>query len=216
VTGRNYAQAVVAAGGLPLLAPTVDAALAPAYLARADALLLTGGVDVDPAHFGEPPRPGLGRVDGQRDAFELALYRAFRVAGRPILGVCRGIQLINVAEGGTLHQHLPDVAGLFQHRQVDLGGAPSHAVQLERRSRLAMAYGTTDIRVNSYHHQGLDAVPDGLRAVGSSGDGLIEAVEGIGGGLLVGVQWHPEMSWRDHPSSLAPFRLLVEAARSAA
>lgn len=220
LTGRNYAEAVAAAGGLPLLAPTLAPDLAPdlarALVARADALLLTGGVDVDPYAFGEEPAAGLGRVDRDRDAFEFALYRAFRAAGKAVLGVCRGVQLVAVAEGGTLHQHLPAVPGMLQHAQRDRSGAPLQRVRLEPDSRLARAYGATELRVNSYHHQGVARVPPSLRAVARSGDGLVEALEAREGAPLVALQWHPEMSWRSFPEHLAPFRWLVDAARSAA
>src|SRR5690606_18298653 len=109
MTGRNYSQAITLAGGLPFMVANLDPALAPAYARAADALLLTGGGDVDPEVFGETPDRDLGSVDPERDAFELALYAAFREAGKPVLGVCRGCQLMNVAHGGKLHQHLPSV-----------------------------------------------------------------------------------------------------------
>ncbi len=213
LTGRNYAQAVRAAGGLPLLAPTVDPGSADLYADAADALLLSGGGDVDPARFGAQPEPGLGRVDAERDAFELALYAAFRSAGKPVLGICRGIQLVNVAHGGTLHQHLPAVPGTLQHSQVERGGTPLHAVRLEPDSQLARASGTVELRTNSYHHQGLDRLGDGLRVLGRTADGLVEAVDGTSGAFLLALQWHPEMSWQAHPEHLAPFRLLLQALR---
>lgn len=214
LTGRNYAQAVVAAGGVPLLAPTVDPATAAAYAAAADGLLLSGGVDVDPAEFGAQPEPGLGRVDAERDAFELAVYRAFRQAGKPVLGICRGIQLVNVAQGGTLHQHLPVVPRMLQHEQHDPTGAPLHPVRLEPDSLLARALGRDALRTNSYHHQGIDRLGPGLRAVGRTADGLVEAVEGLDGGFLLALQWHPEMSWRAYPDHHLPFRLLLDAVRA--
>lgn len=211
LTGRNYAQAVVAAGALPLLAPTTAPDLAPAYAASADALLLTGGCDIDPQRFGQQPDRDLGVVDVERDAFELALYEAFRTAGKPVLGICRGIQLINVAHGGTLHQHVASLPESIQHDQLDLSGTPQQGVTLTRGSRLAEAYGAETMRVNSYHHQAIDRLGAGLRAVAHTADGLIEAVEGEGEDFLIGVQWHPEMSWRAFPEHHAPFRLLADA-----
>lgn len=213
LTGRNYSQAVAAAGGLPMMVAVLDPALAGSYVETADALLLTGGVDVDPQRYGAPPSPSLGAVDERRDAFELALYRAFRGAGKPILGVCRGHQLINVAEGGTLHQHVPAVEGAWQHEQRDIRGAPIHEVSLTPGSALAAALGAERVRVNSYHHQAIDRLGQGLTAVAHASDGLIEAVEGRSGAFLLGVQWHPEMAFRDFPEQRAPFDLLVNAAR---
>jgi len=211
LTGRNYSLAVVAAGGLPSMVAVLDERLAGAYAAVNDALLLTGGVDVDPATFGAYPERGLGSVDEQRDAFEMALYRAFRALRKPVLGVCRGLQVINVAEGGTLHQHIPALPQAWQHEQQDLRGTPLHPVKLEPGSRLASAFGTTNVRTNSYHHQAIDTVGAGLRAVAHTGDGLAEAVEERSGSWVLAVQWHPEMSYREHPEHLAPFRLLSDA-----
>jgi putative glutamine amidotransferase len=212
LTGQNYSEALVRAGGLPLLAANLDPALADKYAESADGILFTGGVDIDPGTFGRQPEPGLGRVDPQRDAFELALYRAARARGLPILGICRGIQLINVAEGGTLHQHLPALPQAIQHTQVDIAGIPSHTVSLEPASRLSKALGASELRANSYHHQAVDRLGDGLRAVGHTADGLIEAVEATGGSPMLGVQWHPEMSFARNPEHLLPFHLLIEAA----
>jgi putative glutamine amidotransferase len=215
VTGRNYAQAVLAEGGLPMLAAVVDAAAATDYVARADALLLSGGADVDPARFGQPPHPDLGIVDPERDAFEIALYLAAREAGKPVLGVCRGIQLINVAEGGSLHQHLPALGGGVQHSQADKGGRPHHRVTLAAGSRLSAAFGAPAAFVNTYHHQGLDRLGSGLRPVAHAEDGLVEAVEATSGAWLLGVQWHPEMSYADFPAQRAPFAAFLEACRGA-
>lgn len=213
LTGRNYSEAVAAAGGLPFMAAVLDPSLAPAYAADADALVLTGGADVDPVRFGGAPEPDLGVVDERRDAFEIALYHAFRAAGKAVLGVCRGHQVINVAEGGSLVQHLPAVAGTWQHDQRDLRGVPFHPVRLEPGSRLAEAFGTHEIRANSYHHQAIDRLGAHLRVTARAGDGVIEAVEGDGSGFVLGVQWHPEMCWSTHPAQRAPFDLLVAAAR---
>ncbi|MEX2535075.1 MAG: gamma-glutamyl-gamma-aminobutyrate hydrolase family protein [Trueperaceae bacterium] len=212
LTGRNYSEAVALAGGLPLMVASLDADLAESYLDSAAGVLFTGGVDVDPAFYGEQPEPGLGRVDLQRDAFELALYRAARSRGIPVLGVCRGIQLMNVAEGGTLLQHLPDLPQAIQHTQVDIGGAPSHTVILDPSSRLAGGLGRGELRANSYHHQAIDRLAEGFRAVGRTADGLIEAIENTEGSPVLGVQWHPEMSFKQFPENLLPFRWLAEEA----
>lgn len=211
-TGRNYSEAVATAGGMPVMAASLDPELAPAFLDGIDGVLFTGGVDVDPVHFGQEPHPDLGSVDTDRDAFELALYRGARDAGLPILGVCRGLQLMNIAQGGTLHQHLPASFHTVQHSQRAMTGEPVHTVRLQRDSALGKAFGAKQIRTNSYHHQGLDQVGEDLQAVAHTADGLVEAVEGTSGPFLLGVQWHPEMSFARHPEQLAPFRLLVRAA----
>lgn len=210
-TSLNYSEAVAAAGGTPVLAPALPPEHAAAYARVADALLLTGGVDIDPALYGAAPDRELGTVDGPRDAFEIALYHAFRDAGKPVLGICRGLQVINVAEGGTLHQHLPAVDGSWQHEQRNPDGAPLHPVRLEPGSRLHAAFGTTDIRTNSYHHQAIDRLGGGLRAVATTGDGIVEAVEESSGSFVLGVQWHPEMAYGRHLEHRAPFDLFLAA-----
>lgn len=211
-TGRNYSQAIIRAGGLPVMMPNVDPALAADYAASADGILFTGGVDLDPVTYAQEPLPQMGSIDGERDAFELALYQAARSRQLPILGVCRGAQLINVAEGGTLHQHVPLVSQSLNHAQPDIDGEPYHAVNLKEGSLLARAYATTRIRTNSYHHQAVDRPGRGLLASAHSSDGLIEAIEGDPeDGFLLAVQWHPEMSCERHPEHLAPFLAFLAA-----
>jgi len=214
IQGHNYAMAVQAAGAVPMVAPNVDAELADAYARTADGLMLTGGVDIDPYRYGARPERDLGSVDRRRDAFELALYRAFRALGKPVLGICRGIQLVNVAHGGSLHQHLPAVEGTEQHAQKDLTGAPLQRVALSAGSRLAAAFGTEELYVNSFHHQGIDRVGEGLRVTARAEDGLPEALESDDGSFVVAVQWHPEMCWDSHPEHHTPFRMLAEACRA--
>jgi putative glutamine amidotransferase len=214
-TGRNYALAIHAEGGLPVVAPVLDPSAAEEAIARVDALLLSGGADIDPAHFGQAPQPDLGVVDPERDAFEMALYRAARTAGKPVFGVCRGIQLINVAEGGSLHQHLPALGRGLQHSQADRGGLPHHRVALAEGSKLRAAFGADAVFVNSYHHQGLDRLGEGLQTVAHAEDGLVEAVEGTSGAWLLAVQWHPEMSYATHPDQRPPFRAFLDACRAA-
>lgn len=212
VTGRNYSLAVLKAGGLPCMVAVLQPQLATMYASDFEALVLTGGADIDPLHFGQEPRPGLERVDERRDEFEFALYRAFRDLGRPVLGVCRGHQLINVAEGGSLHQHIPMLPSSLQHKQLDSRGDPLHVVELSTGSRLAAAFGTMEIRTNSYHHQAVDQVGARLKAVACTSDGLVEALEESYGPWVLGVQWHPEMAFTSYPNQLVPFELLVEAA----
>lgn len=213
-SGKNYADAVLAEGGLPAFVSNHDPEAADAFVARADGLLLSGGQDVDPYRFGQLPHPDLGAVDPDRDAFEIALYRAARALGKPVFGVCRGVQVINVAEGGTLHQHLPALGGPLQHGQRDPGGRPHHKVALAEGSAIRAAFGADEALVNTYHHQGLDAIGAGLRATAHTEDGLVEAVEATSGAWLLGVQWHPEMSYHMGPPNHAPFRAFLEACRT--
>jgi putative glutamine amidotransferase len=215
LTGLNYSEAVVQFGGLPVMLPNLSPELAEAYLAEADGLLLTGGVDVDPAYFGEEPHPLLGLVDLPRDRFEIALYQAARAHGIPVLGICRGHQIINVAAGGTLHQHLPAVANTVQHEQIDISGTPSHGVALEPASVLAKAFGAEKIRTNSYHHQAVDKPGKGFKITGRSADGLAEAIESTEGTFVLGVQWHPEMSFQAFPEQGAPFHAFMKAVEEA-
>ncbi|HET8985136.1 MAG TPA: gamma-glutamyl-gamma-aminobutyrate hydrolase family protein [Trueperaceae bacterium] len=215
-TGRNYSLGVVQAGGLPIMTAALDPELAPAYVGMADGLLLVGGGDIDPSEFGQGPDRDLGQVDPVRDAWEIALYRAYRAAGKPVLGICRGVQLINVAEGGSLHQHLPSVEGTWQHSQQDMRGTPLHPVELAADSRLAAGFGTTAIRTNSYHHQAVDRVGRGLKVVARAGDGIVEALEAESGAFLLALQWHPEMAFQAHHEHHVPFKLFLDALRSTA
>jgi putative glutamine amidotransferase len=206
VTGRNYAQAVLAEGGLPMLVSQRRPGAADDYVARADALLLSGGADVDPARFGQPPHPDLGVVDPERDAFEIALYRAARAAGKPVLGVCRGIQLINVAEGGSLHQHLPALGRGVQHSQADKGGRPHHRVTLAAGSRSAAGFGAarpcsstpTTTRARPPGRRG--CVPSPTPRTASSRPSRRR------GRLAAGRAVAPGDELRGHPDQRAPFR----------
>lgn len=201
------------AGGLPLMLANLEPELVPDYLRLADGVVLTGGADLDPESYGAAPHPQLEVVDRKRDLFEFALYRAAGAAGIPVLGICRGIQLINVAEGGSLHQHLPAVTGTLQHTQVDTGGAPLHPVTLELHSSLARVFGRLRIRTNSYHHQAIAELGCNLEVIARTDDGVIEAVEGSSDSFLLAVQWHPEMSFQAFPEQILPFRIFLEAVR---
>jgi len=210
-----YVQSIVAAGAVPLiLPPAIGAGQAMGALDGIDALLLSGGEDLDPAWYGAPASPDLGDVDRERDLFELALFAAARQRGMPILGICRGIQLINVALGGTLWQHLPgERPSPVEHDRRDARSARTHEISLEAGSRAAGVLGRTAMAVNSFHHQGIRDLAPPLRASGWAEDGLVEAVEGPATEpWLLAVQWHPEEMLGD---AAAPerglFRALAEA-----
>jgi len=176
-----------------------------------DALLLVGGGDVDPARYGGAAHAEVSGVDAERDELELALAREALEAGTPTLAICRGVQVLNVACGGTLHPHIPDVDGLSTHGDEEL--EPVHDVVARAGSRLALACGERVRSCPSQHHQGLDGLGAGLAATGWAEDGLVEAVEAEGGGSwVVGVQWHPERSAAADPAQQALFDAFVAAA----
>ena len=188
-----YLDAVSRAGGLPVIAPPTDPAAAEELIATVDALLLTGGEDIDPSWYGAVASPNLGRVAASRDAWEIALTRAAAARRLPVLAVCRGIQVLNVALGGTLLQDIPsDRPGSLRHEQDGDRAERTHRVHLAGGSRLAAILGP-DPLVNSMHHQAIDAEATALSIVGTSPDGIIEAVESPEERWwAVGVQWHPE------------------------
>lgn len=190
VLPREYVDAVVRSGGVPVLLPPVPPDLAPAALRGLDGLLLSGGADVDPARYGEPAHPETGGLRPDRDGFEFALLRAALAADVPVLGVCRGAQVLNAALGGTLDQHVPDTVGHDGHRP-ELGVFGQHIVRLDSGSAVGALLGR-EVKVRCHHHQALGRVADGLRVAGRAEDGTVEAVEAPGAGFVLGVQWHPE------------------------
>jgi putative glutamine amidotransferase len=193
VLGLTYLDAVTRAGGLPVVVPPLaEAAIGP-FLDRVCGVCLSGGPDLDPAAYGATPHPRLGPVEPRFDAFELALARAADERGLPVLAVCRGAQVVNVARGGALHQHLPDVVGeSIQHRQTASGREPTHPVTIAPSSRLATILGRGRIDVNSFHHQAASRIGAGLVPTAWAPDGTVEAFEAPGERFLVGVQWHAE------------------------
>src|SRR3954471_18686300 len=195
LTPRGYVNAVQAAGGIPLLLPCdARASEQPErWLDLLDGLLLCGGSDIDPASYGEERHAETGHTTPERDAFEIALTRAAVERDMPLLGICRGMQLLNVACGGTLIQHLPDDVGHTDHRR-SLGSFDNadHAVVLEDCSLPAAAAGELRHCTKSHHHQGIAELGEGLEVTGRSVlDDLPEAIEAPGRRFVLGVQWHP-------------------------
>jgi putative glutamine amidotransferase len=190
----TYVRAIARAGGRPLLLAPTPADLAdPAELLELlDGLLVTGGADIDPAAYGEQPHAETAPVTADRDAFELALVRLAVARDLPCLGICRGMQVVNVAYGGALEQHLPDRIEQDIHRG-DAGEFAHHSVEVEPDSLAALAAGATRVAVKSYHHQGVARVGDGLRvSARAAGDGTVEAIEDARRRFVLGVLWHPE------------------------
>jgi putative glutamine amidotransferase len=208
---RAYVAAVQRAGGLALVLPPDQVAVADpdVLLDRVDGLLLAGGADIDPASYGAEPHPETRGTWPERDAFELALVRRALERDLPLLGICRGMQILNVARGGTLLQHLPEAIGHEGHREVP-GSFGEHEVRLEPGSLAAEAAGGERIAVKSHHHQGVDEVGEGLTVSGHSvEDELIEAVELPDRRFALGVIWHPEEDIADRVIAA-----LVAAARA--
>jgi putative glutamine amidotransferase len=187
---RAYTDAVQRAGGLPVVvndAPDTDA-----LIERVDALVLTGGADLDPATYGEAQHAETYGVDSTVDAFELELTRRAVAAGLPTLAICRGMQVLNVALGGTLYQHIPEEPGVERHgRPGEADGRLEHPVDVETGSLLAEVMNTTNVIASCHHHQAVAKLGDGLRVTARAADGIVEGLEHDDAWLL-GVQWHPE------------------------
>lgn len=214
---HNCETAIVAAGGLPVLLPVhIDPQDAAALLARCDGIVFSGGPDMDPAYFGEEVLAECGGIDIERDRAEAAYFAAARELGLPIFGICRGHQLINVLLGGDLYQdidaQLPRSPAL-QHRSHGAGDTLLHTIRTEPDSLLARITHGEALRVTSTHHQAVRRIAPGLRAVGFSADGVVEALEGDGGAFLLSVQWHPELRYTREAHALALFEALTDAAR---
>jgi putative glutamine amidotransferase len=163
------------------------------HLKIIDALVLTGGVDIDPYLFGEPPIPQQGTIDPLRDTYELKLTKQALEQGKPLLAICRGCQVLNVAAGGTLYQDLnAQVKNSMKHSQQAPTWYGSHPVDLREGSRLHGVYGKERVTTNSFHHQGVKNTAPGFTETAWSEDGVVEGIEQDGGAWVVGVQWHPE------------------------
>ncbi|GGF16033.1 gamma-glutamyl-gamma-aminobutyrate hydrolase [Aliidongia dinghuensis] len=209
---ENYCGAVVRAGGLPILLPH-EPDHAAEYLDLIDGLIVTGGAfDVDPALFGSQDRHDTVTTKDRRTAFELAITRLALAADKPVLGICGGQQLLNVALGGTLVQHIPDeVADALAHEQPNPRNEPGHEVAITEGSILHRITGTARVAVNSAHHQAVKTVGPGVIIDAVAPDGVIEGIEMPGRRFCLGVQWHPE--FEISPPDEAIFRAFVAAAR---
>lgn len=200
---RHYLDVVLASGGIPLLIPTVEEeSVVLDYLSRIDGILLPGSpTDIHPSHYGAPPHPKLGKLYPERDSTDFALLKHADEAKLPLLGICFGVQSLNVFRGGSLVQDIPS------HDET------RHVIRLDGDSLLARLAGSTEMEVNSFHHQCVERLGMDLRVVAKSLDGVIEAVEDTTGRFMIGVQWHPERGWKDDGFSRRIFNAFIEASR---
>lgn len=207
-----YGKAIGAVGGIPILLPvTGEERLLTAYEEFLDGLLLTGGADLDPQLFGEEPLKGLGTINPKRDFFELELCKRFLVNQKPILGICRGLQVLNVAAGGTLFQDIfSQIPKSIQHQQKAPKNYPSHSIVIQGSSLLQGLLKASSLRVNSFHHQAVKTVAEGFQGVAWASDGVIEAIEKEIG-FAVGVQWHPERLWQEEETQKRLFGTFIKA-----
>jgi putative glutamine amidotransferase len=207
-----FPEAIERAGGIPVIVPLLRADAIAGLLDRVDGVCLPGGPDVQPSAYGEEPHPQLGPTEPRVDAVELALVKAADRRNLPILAICRGMQLLNVARGGTLHQHLPDVVGEgLQHRQPEHASITTHHVETAPHSRLRSALGGPRLEVNSFHHQAIKTLGHDLSTTAWAEDGTIEAIEQPDERMVLGVQWHAEGLQAHGPL----FEALIEAAATA-
>jgi putative glutamine amidotransferase len=213
-TNAAYIDAVQQAGGVPvLLPPQLTGAARDALWSQLNALVLTGGGDVDPARYGQPRHATVSEVSAARDDLEIDVTRRALAEDVPLLAICRGIQVLNVALGGTLIQDISATRGsLIQHSQTEPRHAATHAVKVDTGSRLADILGCLALEVNSLHHQAIDVAADGLRVVAHAPDGVVEAAEVAQHPFAVAVQWHPEELVGHDSGARNLFRALVEAA----
>ncbi len=214
---RENGKAIEQAGGLPVILPYVDQQdTVDELVGRLDGLLLSGGGDIDPFLFGEEPIPGLGSITPDRDWLEGQLIHRFLESGKPILGICRGCQILNVIAGGGMYQDIYSQKkdeGLLQHVQRAPRDHVSHLITMEKGSLLSRIFVEDSVKVNSFHHQAVGSMAPGFIVSARSSDGLIEAFESINHPFVLGVQWHPEDLFHKYPSMAKLFLAFVSACR---
>jgi len=214
LVSHNYIRSVYSAGGIPILIPLVDdKKITKNYLESINGLVFTGGQDISPLAYGENPIQQVQMICEERDEFEIELFLEALKLNMPILGICRGMQLINVAMGGTLYQDMS-----FERKEA-LGHFPQntpvhnlyHSLKIDRESKLFSIFRETEMKVNSFHHQAIKKTADNLKEAAWASDGIIEAIEHISSDFVLGVQWHPEDLTIHHPTFLKLFEALIEA-----
>ena len=212
--GQAYVTAVQRAGGIPLVIPVgIDESALVSLLSRLDGVLLSGGGDIDPTLFNGAPHPKVYGISPERDAMEIALVKIALEMDKPLLAICRGVQVLNVALEGGLYTHIQDqVERALKHDWFPKFPRDklAHTISLKRESTLNRIYGADEIRVNSLHHQGISRVGKGLIATAFAPDGLVEGLEVTSAAFAIGVQWHPECL-PDDPGSQKLFRAFIQA-----
>lgn len=212
---KDYVEAIRACGGLPFILPHVSITKGDikVILDRIDGLLLTGGWDVDPHHFGQEPRYKLRGIDPARDLFEIELVKIALKVGKPLFGICRGIQVLNIAAGGSIYQDIEgELEDTLRHFQDGPRWWPTHEVVIEPETTLYGIIGKRKLRVNSFHHQAIKKLAPNFKGSAQATDGIIEAIEKPGGKFPLGVQWHPETMWTRYPVFKKLFAHFVKAA----
>ena len=212
----TYINSISKAGGIPILLPCLkDANDIESHLTLIDGLVVSGGPDADPLYFDAEPEAGLGAVNPDMDAYEIPLIQKALELDMPILGICRGEQMLNIAAGGTLIQHIhATVPGALKHRQEAPRHYPTHSIQVSADTKLAAMLGAGSLRVNTFHHQSVRDLAPGFVASAAAPDGIIEAIESNTHSYAVGVQWHPEGMWNASFNYDGLFDGFIEAARS--
>ncbi len=211
---HEYVKAITQAGGVPLLLPVIgDKQDIEQQIALVDGVLLTGGYDINPLQYGEEPRKELGEIFPEVDEHQLAAVRIAAKLEKPMLGICRGLQVLNVALGGTLYQDLSQLANSnIKHFQQAQRYVPSHTVDIIPNTRLAQLFESQSIVTNSFHHQSVKVIAPELIVSARTRDGVVEGLEKAAGYFILAVQWHPEMMVDHYPAMLTVFREFVGAA----
>jgi putative glutamine amidotransferase len=213
---RHYLDVVLWAGGLPLMIPTTgDREIVHQYVSRVQGVLLPGSpTDVDPKNYGAPAHSKLGKLYPERDATDFAILESVEQNNLPLVGICFGIQSLNVYRGGSLVQDIPALVDNSVIHEADKGRPPArHTIRIEKGSLIERLSSRTEMDVNSYHHQSIEKPGRNLRPVAFSSDGVIEAVEDTSGRFILGIQWHPERGWKEDPFSKALFTTFIDQAR---
>lgn len=213
---NDYIQSVAMCKAVPYIVPMVyDDELIKEQVSNIDALILSGGQDVNPLMWGEEPHNKLGSIMPKRDTFDMKLLKYALEMKKPVLGICRGEQMINVAEGGSLYQDLSLIEGSYiKHNQQHLSNIPTHTAQIKEGTKLYEILGEKEVLVNSFHHLGVNKVAPGYIISAVAKDGLVEAIEKEGDEFVIGIQWHPEMMTKDCDNMKKIFKALVKKAAS--
>lgn len=210
----GYYDAIFQSGAMAVLIPPAKEGDAlESIVERCDGVMITGGPDVDPKHYGESVFPANGEICPCRDDAEIRIIKKTLALDKPLLGICRGIQILNVAYQGTLYQDIFSQAKdkkLVAHSQKAPFWYPTHSIELEKESHIAKIFGKSQTRVNSWHHQAIKALAPGFKITAKAEDGIIEAIEHQEKKFVLGVQWHPEMMWQKDPESLKIFQYFIE------